>query len=229
MTIDELRSGRVFLIDKPLDWTSFDVVNKLRWHIKREFDVKAIKVGHAGTLDPKATGLLIVCTGKATREIAAFQNLYKAYTGTLKLGASTPSSDTETAENEWLPTLAITEDSISEAAMGFQGEREQLPPAYSAIRQNGKRLYELARSGKKPNEVSRKIHIYSFTIKQIAFPFVGFTVRCSKGTYIRALARDFGKALHNKGYLTELRRTETGPYALRNALSLAQTLDIIRR
>ncbi len=227
MTIDELRSGHIFLIDKPLNWTSFDVVNKLHWHIKRAFDVKAIKLGHTGTLDPRATGLLIIGTGKATRALTAFQNLYKAYIGTLKLGASTPSLDTETAEDEWLSTLSITEESVFEAAASLEGEQEQLPPPYSAIRQNGKRLYELARTGKKTITKPRKICIYSFKIKQVAFPFVRFSARCSKGTYIRSLARDLGKALHNKGYLTELRRTEIGRYALRDALSVEQALEVL--
>lgn len=224
MTLNELHAGKLFLVDKPLDWTSFDVVNKLRWHVKRAFNIKSIKVGHAGTLDPKATGLLIICVGAATKGLARFQNLGKTYTGTLKLGATTPSSDTETAEDAQFATAAITPAAILQAALSLHGEQWQVPPLYSAVKQDGKRLYTWARAGEKTEVKPRKVYISEFEIESVALPSVSFRVSCSKGTYIRSLVRDLGSALDNGAYLTALSRTRIGPYHLKDALSVEQLL-----
>src|SRR5690606_7603233 len=208
MTLEEIREGKIFLIDKPLDWTSFDVVNKIRWNIRKAYNLKKIKVGHAGTLDPKATGLLIICTGKFTKRIDEIQAESKVYTGTIKLGVTTPTYDTESEENQIFSTQHITEELIHETTREFIGEIDQLPPAHSAVKVDGKRLYELARAGKEVELEPSRISIYEFRITKIEMPFVGFEVHCGKGTYVRALAYDFGKALNSGGYLTTLRRTK---------------------
>lgn len=217
MTAEEIQEGKVLLIDKPLDWTSFDVVNKVRWNIRKAYNLKKIKVGHAGTLDPKATGLLIVCTGKFTKRIDEIQAECKVYTGTIKLGVTTPTYDTESEEDQTFPTEHITEELIHEATKQFIGEIDQYPPAHSAIKVDGKRLYELARAGKEVELKARRIHIYDFKITKIELPLVEFEVHCGKGTYIRSLANDFGKALNSGGYLTELRRTKIGDFSVENA------------
>lgn len=217
MTAEEIQEGKVLLIDKPLDWTSFDVVNKVRWNIRKAYNLKKIKVGHAGTLDPKATGLLIVCTGKFTKRIDEIQAESKVYTGTIKLGVTTPTYDTESDEDQTFPTEHITEELIHEATKQFLGEIDQYPPAHSAIKVDGKRLYELARAGKEVELKARRIHIYDFKITKIELPLVEFEVHCGKGTYIRSLANDFGKALNSGGYLTELRRTKIGDFSVENA------------
>jgi tRNA pseudouridine55 synthase len=217
MTAEEIQEGKVLLIDKPLDWTSFDVVNKIRWNIRKAYNLKKIKVGHAGTLDPKATGLLIVCTGKFTKRIDEIQAESKVYTGTIKLGATTPTYDTESEEDQTFPIDHLTEDLIHSATQKFIGEIEQLPPAHSAVKVDGKRLYELARAGKEVELKPRAIKIFDFKITQIDLPFVQFEVHCGKGTYIRSLANDFGKALNSGGYLTELRRTKIGEFSVENA------------
>lgn len=214
MNLEEIQQGKIFLIDKPLDWTSFDVVNKIRWNIRKSYSIKKIKVGHAGTLDPKATGLLIVCTGKFTKQIDKIQAESKVYTGTIKLGATTPTYDTESEEDILFPTEHITEELVNLATKQFIGEIEQYPPIHSAIKQDGKRLYELARVGKEIELKARKITIFDFKITQINLPFIQFKVHCGKGTYIRSLAHDFGKALNSGGYLTELRRTKIGDYSV---------------
>lgn len=217
MTVKEIQEGKVLLIDKPLDWTSFDVVNKVRWNIRKAYNLKKIKVGHAGTLDPKATGLLIVCTGKFTKRIDEIQAESKVYTGTIKLGVSTPTYDTESEEDQTYPIEHITEDLIHETTQLFIGDIQQLPPAHSAVKVDGKRLYELARAGKEVELKPRSIKIYDFKIAKIDLPFVQFEVHCGKGTYIRSLANDFGKALDSGGYLTELRRTKIGEFSVENA------------
>lgn len=214
---EEIQQGKVFLIDKPLDWTSFDVVNKIRWNIRKSYNLKKIKVGHAGTLDPKATGLLIICTGKFTKKIDEIQAKSKVYTGTFKLGVTTPTYDTESEENAQFPTIHITEELIQEITKQFIGDIEQLPPAHSAVKVDGKRLYELARAGKEVELKPRRISIYDFKITKIKMPFVEFEVHCGKGTYIRSLAHDFGKALNSGAYLTELRRTKIGDFSVENA------------
>lgn len=217
MTIEEIQEGKVFLIDKPLDWTSFDVVNKIRWNIRKTYDLKKIKVGHAGTLDPKATGLLIICTGKFTKKIESIQAESKVYTGKIKLGASTPTYDTESEENHFYSTEHITEELIRQTVQKFIGEIDQLPPIHSALKVEGKRMYELARAGVEVTVKPRRITIYDFKITKIEMPFVSFEVHCSKGTYIRSLAYDFGKALESGGYLSALRRTKIGEFSVEDA------------
>lgn len=217
MNVEKIQEGHVFLIDKPLDWTSFDVVNKIRWNIRKAYDLKKIKVGHAGTLDPKATGLLLVCTGKMTKSIDQLQAQEKTYTGTIKLGATTPTYDLESEEDQTFPTAHLTEEIIHEATKQFIGEIEQFPPMHSAIKVDGKRLYELAREGQEIERKARKITIHDFKITKIELPFVDFECNCSKGTYIRSLAYDFGKAVNSGGYLTALRRTKIGDFEVINA------------
>ncbi|WP_282628544.1 tRNA pseudouridine(55) synthase TruB [Empedobacter sedimenti] len=221
MNVEKIQEGHVFLIDKPLDWTSFDVVNKIRWNIRKSYDLKKIKVGHAGTLDPKATGLLLVCTGKWTKRIDEFQAQEKTYTGTIKLGVTTPTYDLESEEDQTFPTEHLTQEIIHEATKQFIGEIEQFPPMHSAIKVDGKRLYELAREGQEIERKARKITIHDFKITKIDLPFVDFEVNCSKGTYIRSLAFDFGKAVNSGGYLTALRRTKIGDFDIINAENLA--------
>ena len=221
MNVEKIQEGHVFLIDKPLDWTSFDVVNKIRWNIRKAYNLKKINGGHAGTLDPKATGLLLVCTGKWTKRIDEFQAQEKTYTGTIKLGVTTPTYDLESEENETFPTNHITEEIIREATKQFVGEIEQFPPMHSAVKVDGKRLYELAREGQEIERKARKITIHDFKITKIDLPFVDFEVNCSKGTYIRSLAFDFGKAVNSGGYLTALRRTKIGEFDVINAENFA--------
>lgn len=221
MNVEKIQEGHIFLIDKPLDWTSFDVVNKIRWNIRKAYNLKKIKVGHAGTLDPKATGLLLVCTGKWTKRIDEYQAQEKTYTGTIKLGATTPTYDLESEEDQTFPIDHITNEKILEATLQFVGEIQQFPPMHSAIKVDGKRLYELAREGQEIERKSRTITIQDFKITRIELPFVDFEVNCSKGTYIRSLAYDFGKALNSGGYLTALRRTKIGEFDVLNAENLA--------
>jgi tRNA pseudouridine55 synthase len=220
MTVEDYQAGQVLLIDKPLNWTSFQVVNKLRWEIRQAFNIKKIKVGHAGTLDPLATGLLVICTGKMTKQIDTFQGQIKEYTGTIVLGGTTPSFDLETEINETFPTEHITEDLIHETTKQFIGEIDQFPPVFSALKKDGKRLYEYARAGEAVEVKSRKITINDFEITKIKGNTVEFRVICSKGTYIRSLANDFGKALHSGGHLSVLRRTKIGDFNVDNALSI---------
>ncbi|MGB5364402.1 MAG: tRNA pseudouridine(55) synthase TruB [Aureibaculum sp.] len=227
MTAEDLLNGQVILIDKPLHWTSFQVVNKLRWAIKKKFNLKKIKVGHAGTLDPLATGLLIICTGRFTKRIDEYQAQEKEYTGTFYLGATTPSFDLETEVNQHFPTSHITEDLIIETTKKFMGEIEQIPPIYSAIKKDGKRLYELARAGESTIIQSRKVTISEFEIIEINLPHIEFRVRCSKGTYIRSLANDFGMALKSGAYLFSLRRTKIGDSNVSKANSIDEFLSII--
>lgn len=218
-TADYYLSGQVLLIDKPLHWTSFQVVNKLRWELRHAYNIKKIKVGHAGTLDPLATGLLIICTGKMTKQIDTFQGQIKEYTGTLVLGSTTPSFDLETEINETFPTDHITEKDIHEATKQFIGEIDQYPPVFSAIKKDGKRLYEFARAGEDVEIKSRKITISEFEITRFENNQVDFRVLCSKGTYIRSLANDFGKALNTGSHLSALRRTKIGDFHVKNALT----------
>ena len=192
-TKEEYLSGKLLLIDKPLNWTSFQVVNKIRWLIRNKFSLKKIKVGHAGTLDPLATGLLIICTGKMTKEISKFQIQTKKYTGTFLLGTTTPSYDLETEPNKTFPVDHVTEDLITKSVQKFIGKIKQKPPIFSAIKKNGKRLYESARRGEDVIIEDREIEIFSFNILKIDIPNIDFEVECSKGTYIRSLANDFGE------------------------------------
>ncbi len=219
-TGEDYKNGQVLLIDKPLNWTSFQVVNKLRWEIRKAFDIKKIKVGHAGTLDPLATGLLVICTGKMTKQIDTFQGQIKEYTGTLVLGATTPSYDLETKIDKTFSTTHIDDTSIHEAAKEFIGEIEQLPPIFSALKKDGKRLYEYARAGKDVEIPSRKVSVSEFEITRIALPDVDFRIVCSKGTYIRSMAHDFGKALDSGAHLSTLRRTRIGDFKVSDAISI---------
>lgn len=218
MTLEDFQTGQVLLIDKPLTWTSFQVVNKLRWHIRKTFNIKKIKVGHAGTLDPLATGLLVICTGKFTKKIHEYQAQTKEYTGTITLGGTTPSYDLESEINATFPTEHITEELIKETTKQFIGEIQQKPPIFSAIRKNGKRLYELARAGETVEINARLVTIHQFEITKINLPEVNFKVVCSKGTYIRSLAYDFGLALKSGGHLSRLRRTKIGALSVDDAL-----------
>ncbi len=209
--------GATLLVNKPKGWTSFDVVNKIRYHLKKKLGVKNIKVGHAGTLDPMATGLLIICTGKATKNLADFQGLDKEYTGTLHLGATTPSYDAETEVDETFPTAHLTPELLEQARHQFIGDLQQVPPMYSAIKVGGQPLYKKARKGETMDIQARPVHIYAFDLTAIALPDVDFRVHCSKGTYIRSLAYDFGKTLHSGAYLAALCRTRVGDFKLEDA------------
>ena len=219
MNAEEILAGKVLLIDKPLTWSSFQAVNKLKYILKRKYDLpKKFKIGHAGTLDPLATGLLIICTGKFTKKITEIQAQIKEYTGTIVLGATTPSYDLETEVDATFPTAHITEAIILETINKFLGEIDQKPPVFSAIKKDGKRLYEHARAGEEVEIQSRKTTIYEFEITRIQLPEVDFRVQCSKGTYIRSLAYDFGLALQSGGHLSVLRRTKIGDYSVENAI-----------
>tara|TARA_Y100000766_G_C18872935_1_gene589269 strand:- start:432 stop:1112 length:681 start_codon:yes stop_codon:yes gene_type:complete len=224
MSLD-FQKGEMILIDKELNWTSFDVVSKLRNSIKKKLNIKKIKVGHAGTLDPLATGLLLICTGKLTKKINDFSDLDKTYIGTLTIGSTTPSYDLETKPNINYPTEHITENLIIETSKEFIGKIEQKPPAFSAVKKDGIRLYKLARKGIEVNIKKREITIHEFQIKSINFPEVDFYVTCSKGTYIRSLAHDFGKKLGSGAHLSRLRRTSIGEYSVEKSVKL---MDFIR-
>ena len=225
MTAEDYKEGQILLIDKPLHWTSFQVVSKLRWAIRKHYNIKKIKVGHAGTLDPLASGLLVICTGKMTKQIDTFQGQEKEYSGTIVLGSTTPSFDLETEINEWFPTEHISESLIQETIKQFTGEIEQYPPVFSAIKKDGKRLYEFARAGKDVEIKSRTVHVSEFEITTIRNLELDFRVVCSKGTYIRSLAHDFGKALNSGGHLSALRRTRIGDFGVENALTIDTFLN----
>lgn len=224
-TVNDFKNGQVLLIDKPLKWTSFQVVNKLRWEIRQAFNIKKIKVGHAGTLDPLATGLLVICTGKMTKQIDIFQGQIKEYTGTFVLGATTPSYDLETDIDQTFPVNHITEVLINETTKQFIGEIEQFPPVFSALKKDGKRLYEYARAGEAVEIKSRKVSVSEFEITRINLPEVDFRIVCSKGTYIRSLAHDFGKALESGAYLSALRRTRIGDFKVNDAVSIEKFIE----
>lgn len=222
MNEEDFKNGQVLLINKPLNWTSFQVVNKIRWLIKNKFGIKKIKVGHAGTLDPLATGLLIICTGKMTKEISSFQNQTKKYTGTFLIGTTTPSFDLETKPNNTFPIDHINEDLIINASKSFIGKIKQKPPIFSAIKKDGKRLYESARIGENVEINDRYIEILSFNISKIHMPHIDFEVECSKGTYIRALANDFGKKLNSGATLSKLIRTQIGEFSVNKSKSIEE-------
>ena len=220
MTAEELLSGYVFLLDKPLDWTSFQAVNKLKYKLKREFNLpKKFKIGHAGTLDPRATGLLIVCCGKFTKKIPEIQDAPKEYWTEVKIGVQTESYDTEKPEILHQDYSEITQEHINEVLESFIGEIDQKPPIFSAIKIDGERAYNLARAGEEVDMKSRKTTIHYLKDIEINLPFVSFTVGCSKGTYIRSLAHDIGQKLGVGAYLTQLRRTKIGEYSVENATS----------
>jgi tRNA pseudouridine55 synthase len=219
MTAEDFLEGQILLIDKPLKWSSFQAVNKLKYILKHKYDLpKKFKIGHAGTLDPLATGLLIVCTGKFTKRITEIQSQAKEYTGTITVGATTPSFDLETEVDATFPTKHITHELILETVKQFIGEIDQKPPVFSAIKKDGKRLYEHARAGEEVEISSRKTTIYEFEITRVALPEIDFRVICSKGTYIRSLAFDFGKALNSGAHLSVLRRTKIGDFSVENGI-----------
>lgn len=221
MTAEELQSGYIFLLDKPLDWTSFQAVNKLKYKLKREFKElpKKFKIGHAGTLDPRATGLLIVCTGKFTKKIPEIQDAPKEYWAEIKIGVQTESYDTEKPEILQTDFSQVTESQIHQTLEKFIGEIDQKPPVFSAIKIDGNRAYDLARKGEEVEMKFRKTTIHYINNIEINFPFVSFIVGCSKGTYIRSLAHDIGQELEVGAYLTQLRRTKIGDYSVDNATS----------
>lgn len=211
--------GCVLYIDKPLTWTSFDVVNKIRRSLKYHLGIKKIKVGHAGTLDPLATGLVIICTGKATKQIMQFQDMDKAYTAQVRLGATTPSFDLETEVDQVYPWEHVDQEMIRQVLAEFQGTQEQMPPLFSAKSVDGKRAYVMARKGQQMELKSQKIHVSRLELVSASLPDLTLEVECSKGTYIRSLARDLGVKLDSGAYLTGLRRTRIGPFGLDQAIS----------
>lgn len=216
--------GEVLLLNKPYRWTSFDVVGKLR----NSFKPLKLKVGHAGTLDPLATGLLIICTGKLTKQIDTFQAEDKEYTGTFTLGATTPSYDLETEIDQKFDISALTEQQILDNCKHFIGDLEQYPPAHSAIKVNGERLYLKARRGEEVELKTRKVNISEFEITRIQLPEVDFRVVCSKGTYIRSLAKDFGEKLGNGAHLSALCRTRSGNFKVEDAFEIMELVDHVR-
>lgn len=225
---DQWLEGQLLLVDKPLHWTSFQVVNKVRWTLKKKWGLKKIKVGHAGTLDPLATGLLLLCVGKWTKKIESLQGLQKQYTGRFLLGATTPSYDLETAVNKTYPVDQLSLDDLENIRQQFIGEQLQQAPIFSALKKDGKRLYEHARKGEQVAVPFRTIHIQNFTIDTDFFPDISFSVDCSKGTYIRSLVHDFGQRLENGAHLTQLRRTKIGEYTLEDAYDLQSLVDILQ-
>jgi tRNA pseudouridine55 synthase len=220
LTNIDFNSGAILCFDKPLDWTSFDVVNKVRWMICKKLKVKKLKVGHTGTLDPKATGLVIVCTGKTTKTIETLQLEEKEYVATLKLGATTPSFDLETEEDNFFLTHHVTLNMVEQKLKKFIGEIDQIPPIFSAIKVNGKRAFDFARQGKELELEARKIVIREIEVLQFNMPQLTLKVTCGKGTYIRSLARDLGQSLDCGAYLTDLRRTRIGSNQIKNAWSI---------
>jgi len=215
-------AGEVLFIDKPIKWTSFDVVNKIRFLLKRYLGIKKIKVGHAGTLDPLATGLVIVCTGKFTKKIEEYQGMPKEYIAEISFGATTPTYDLESEPDEKYPFEHITKEMLLNALDRFTGEIEQTPPAYSAIKIKGRKAYELARNGDKVEMKSRKVTIYDIELLDYSLPVAKVKVKCSKGTYIRSLAYDIGKELKSGAYLSGLRRTQIGSYSVDDAIGIME-------
>jgi tRNA pseudouridine55 synthase len=225
----DFAKGETLLINKPIGWTSFDAVKKIRNLIIKSASLKKIKVGHAGTLDPLAGGLLIICTGKKTKEINLIQELPKEYTGTFILGATTPSYDLETTPDKTFPINHITENVIYETAKKFIGQQDQVPPIFSAKMINGERAYNLARKGIEAEMKPKSIHLYEFEITRIELPEVDFRVKCSKGTYIRSLAFDFGNALNSGAYLKNLMRTQIGDFNILQAISIEDFANQINK
>jgi len=221
------KEGEVLLVDKDLEWTSFDVVKSIRNSILKSLNQKKIKVGHAGTLDPLATGLLIVCTGKKTKQIDLYQGADKIYEGIITLGGIRPSYDMETEITENFDISEISEENIKKTAQLFEGEILQTPPMYSAVKIDGVRAYQLARENQEVKLKQRQIKIHYFQITKIEIPDVHFKIKCSKGTYIRSLARDFGLELNNGAYLKSLRRTHIGEFCVDDALKVDKIKEII--
>lgn len=224
----DFQAGEILCVNKPLDWTSFNVVSKIRYTLKHKLGVKKIKVGHAGTLDPLATGLLIVCTGKMTKQIESIQGLTKEYSGVITLGATRPSYDCETEIDQNFDVHHINEEMLEKTRQGFIGKQEQMPPIFSAIKIKGKKAYDLARKGKEVKMKKRPIEIVDFTIDTEDFPDIKFHVKCSKGTYIRSLAHDFGQCLNSGAYLSKLHREAIGDYRSENAWELDDLIEHIK-
>jgi tRNA pseudouridine55 synthase len=220
--------GQILFIDKPLNWTSFDVVNKIRKSLRQALGIKKIKVGHAGTLDPLATGLVIICTGKATKQIMQFQDMDKAYEARIRLGATTPSFDLETEIDKEYPWEHITLALVEEALLKLSGDQEQMPPLFSAKSVDGERAYVAARKGKELALKKHPVHISKIELLDFAPPDLQIHVDCSKGTYIRSIARDLGESLDSGGHLTALRRTRIGPYQVKDAVSLDKFLEMLK-
>ncbi|MGB5479510.1 MAG: tRNA pseudouridine(55) synthase TruB [Eudoraea sp.] len=220
-TKEDFLEGQLILIDKPLNWSSFQAVNAVKWAIRKRFQLKKIKVGHAGTLDPLASGLLLICAGKFTKRIHEFQGMPKEYEGTITLGSSTPSYDLETEVDNVYPTDHITHELIHKTKALFLGKIAQKPPVFSALKKDGKRMYEYAREGKELEIKARFVEVLEFEILEINLPVLRFRIRCSKGTYIRSIAHDFGKALNSGSHLSSLRRTKIGDYNVNNAVAPA--------
>lgn len=221
-TVEDYQNGKIILVEKPLHWTSFQAVNKLKYLLINKVGLpKKFKIGHAGTLDPLATGLLLICTGKFTKRISELQGQIKEYTGTFFIGATTPSYDLETEIDVIFPIEHIGEVLIMKTVKQFLGEIDQKPPIFSAIKKDGKRLYESARAGIEVEIASRKTTVYEFEITRIALPEIDFRISCSKGTYIRSIAFDFGKAMQSGAHLTALRRTKIGDYDVKNAINIS--------
>lgn len=218
VTLDDISNGKMILIDKPIEWTSFDVVKYIRKSLQRRLKVKKIKVGHAGTLDPLATGLLIICIGKETKNISKYQNLSKKYTGIIKLGETTPSYDRETEINETYDYDHIDEEKVLKISKKFIGRQKQLPPIYSALKKDGKRMYKYAREKINILIEPRDIEIYDFQILNFSLPYIEFIIKCSKGTYIRSVASDYGKKLNSGSHLYELKRVSIGDFSISDAL-----------
>ncbi|WP_116105453.1 tRNA pseudouridine(55) synthase TruB [Lewinella sp. IMCC34191] len=222
-----LVEGALFLVDKPQGWTSFDVVNKIRYRIRKKLGVKKHKVGHAGTLDPMATGLLNICVGKWTKRLGELEGLGKSYSGTIQLGATTPSFDAETEIDGRYPTGHLNMEVLQAAAAELTGAIEQVPPVYSAIKVDGQPLYKRARRGEQIEVKARPVTVHEFSLTNFTGDTVDFYIRCSKGTYIRSLAHDLGQAVDSGGYLSALRRTEVGPYSIEQAWQLDELLEAI--
>lgn len=226
--LTDFAQGSTILVDKPFGWTSFDVVNKLRWHLRQRLGVKKLKVGHAGTLDPLATGLLVICIGKHTKNIEGFIADSKTYTGTFLLGKTTPSFDLETEYNQEFPTTHIDEVLLEQVRMSFLGKQQQVPPIFSAKQIDGKRAYDLARAGKEVVMKSNEIEIHSFTIDAQRFPEIDFEISCSKGTYIRSIAHDFGQKCESGASLIALRRTRSGSFSIADSKSVEDWISFFQ-
>lgn len=229
LSLTDFETGQILLIDKPLHWSSYQAVNAVKWGIKTKFNIKKIKVGHAGTLDPLATGLLIICTGKFTKKIAELQGKIKTYTGTISLGKTTPSYDLETEFDAHFDTDHISEQQLLSTAELFTGVIQQRPPVFSALKKEGKRLYEYARAGEAVEIPTRQVCVHSFKIAPKTFPAIEFEIVCSKGTYIRSLAHDYGKALESGAHLSSLRRTKIGDFSVNNAIDAASFKDLLEK
>ena len=229
LSLTDFETGQILLIDKPLHWSSYQAVNAVKWGIKTKFNAKKIKVGRAGTLDPLATGLLIICTGKFTKKIAELQGQIKTYTGTISLGKTTPSYDLETEFDAHFDTDHISEQQLLSTAELFTGDIQQRPPVFSALKKEGKRLYEYARAGEAVEIPTRQVCVHSFKIAPKNFPAIEFEIVCSKGTYIRSLAHDYGKALESGAHLSSLRRTKIGDFSVNNAIDAASFKDLLEK